>query len=96
MMPVYLSQAACDQLHELLDYLEANWSSTVSDNFLSKLERTMEVISNMPYGFPTAEKFPGLRKCVISRQTIAYYRVDEARKEVEILAVIDSRRDLRF
>ncbi len=96
MMSVYLSQTAYDQLHELLDYLEANWSSTVSDNFLNKLERTMEVISNMPYSFPAADKFPGLRKCVVTSQTIAYYRIDVVRKEVEILAVIDSRRDLRF
>ena len=96
MMPVFLSQTAYDQLHEILDYLEVNWSATVSDNFLNKLERTIEVISSMPYGFPAAEKFPGLRKCVLTRQTIAYYRVDEVRKEVEILAVIDSRRDLRF
>ncbi|MCC6727376.1 MAG: type II toxin-antitoxin system RelE/ParE family toxin [Saprospiraceae bacterium] len=96
MMPVYLSQTAYDQLHELLDYLEANWSSTVSDNYLNKLERTMEVISNMPYSFPAADNFPGLRKCVVTRQSIAYYRIDEVRKEVEILAVIDSRRDVRF
>lgn len=96
MMPVYLSQTAHAQLHEILDYLEANWSPAVSDNFLDKVERTMEVIGNMPYSFPAADKFPGLRKCVVTRQAIAYYRVDEMRKEVEILAVIDSRSDMRF
>lgn len=57
-MPVYLSQTAYDQLHELLDYLEANWSSNVCDNYLNKLERTMEVISSMTYSFPAADKFP--------------------------------------
>jgi plasmid stabilization system protein ParE len=96
MMPVYLSQTAYDQLHEILDYLENNWSPTVSDNFLDKVERSMEVIGNMPNSFPVADKFPGLRKCVITRQTIAYYRIDEVRKEVEILAIIDSRSDMRF
>ena len=96
MMPVFLSQTAYDQVHEILDYLETNWSAQVSDNFLQKLERTMDAISAMPYAFPAADKFPGLRKCVVTRQAIAYFRVDTVRKEVEILAVIDSRRDVRF
>ena len=94
MMLVYLSQSAYDQLHETLDYLELNWSPAVSDNFLDKLERTMDIISNMPYAFPKSEKFPGLHKCVITRHSVAWYRVDEIRKEVEIMAVLDSRRDL--
>jgi plasmid stabilization system protein ParE len=49
MMPVYLSQTAYDQLHQILDYLEENWSSSVRDNFLDKLERSMEAIGQFPY-----------------------------------------------
>ena len=54
----------------------------------------MDTISIAPYGFPASQGFPGLRKCVITAQTIAYYRVDKSMKEVEIIAVIDSRMNL--
>jgi plasmid stabilization system protein ParE len=57
-MPVYLSQTAYDQLHQILDYLEEKWYSQVSDNFLDKLERTMESIGRFPYSFPPAATFP--------------------------------------
>ncbi len=94
MMPVYLSQTAYDQLHETLEYLELNWSPTVRDNYIEKLERAMDIISSMPYAFPKSEKFPGLYKCVITRNSIAWYRIDELRREVEIMVVLDSRRNL--
>ena len=84
MMPVYLSQTAYDQLHQILDYLEEKWSSQVSDNFLDKLERTMDSIGRFPYSSPAAQHFPGLRKCVINKQV----------SEIEILAVLDNRQDL--
>jgi len=90
-MPVYLSQTAYDQLHQILDYLEENWSSTVRDNFLDKLERSMGAIGRFPNSSPSSQNFPGLRKCVITKQVCAYYRVDEIRKEVEIMVVLDNR-----
>lgn len=93
-MNVYLSQEANDQLHEILDYLEENWSINVSNNFLDKLLRVMEVLEKMPYSYPASEKNLGLRKCVITRRTVAFYRVDETNQEVKILSISDSRRDL--
>ena len=56
----------------------------------------MDIMGSMPYIFPPSEKFPGLRKCVITPQTTAYYRVDEIRKEVEIIAVLDNRRPVGY
>jgi plasmid stabilization system protein ParE len=96
MMPVYLSRTAYDQLHQILDYLEEKWSVQVSDNFLDKLERTMDSIGRFPYSSPVAQHFPGLRKCVINKQVSAYYQIDEIRQEVEILAVLDNRQDFGY
>lgn len=96
MMPVYLSQNAYDQLQNIIFYLENNWSNKVRDNFLTKLDTIFETISTFPYSFPESNKILGLRKCVVSKQVIAFYRVDEIRREVEIIAVIDSRQKLDF
>ena len=90
-MNVVLSPTAGEQLHQIIDYLEQQWSAKVRDNFIHKLQRTMDAIAIMPYSYPASKKLPGLRKCVITPQTIAYYRIDEIRKEVEIIAVVDAR-----
>ena len=39
--------------------------------------------------FPKSDKFIGLRKCVITPQTVAYYRIKE--NEIEMITFIDSR-----
>ena len=92
-MLVFLSQTAGEKIDQIIEYLENRWSNKVRDNFLSKLERSMNVIEQMPYGFPASQNFPGLRKCVISPQTIAFYRINEDAQEIEIVAIIDSRED---
>ena len=93
-MKVFLSKTAGEQVYRIIEYLESRWPPKVRDNFLDKLERSMEVISKMPLSFPASSSFPGLRKCVITPQTTAYYRVDESQKEVEIVAILDTRGDL--
>ena len=54
----------------------------------------MDLLEDMPYSYPASEKNPGLRKCVITRRTIAFYRVDEVKQEVKILSIWDTRRDV--
>jgi len=95
-MKVFLSQTAGEKAEQIIDYLEKRWSEKVRDNFLEKLERSMEIIEQMPYSFPASQNFPGLRKCVISPQTIAIYRINEHVKEIEIIALIDTREDFMF
>ncbi len=56
----------------------------------------MDAIGRFPYSSPTAKHFPGLRKCVINKQVSAFYRIDEVRKEIEIMAVLDNRQDFNF
>ena len=90
-MNVVLSPTAGEQLHQIINYLEQRWSTKVRDNFIHKLERTMDAIALMPYAYPVSKKLPGIHKAVITPQTIAYYRIDKTRNEVEIIAVVDAR-----
>ena len=95
-MTLFISQTAGEQLYQLIDYLEQRWSVKVKDNFIAKLQRSMDIIEKIPYGFPASQSFPGLRKCVITSQTIAYYRINEDQQEIEIIAVIDARQNFHF
>lgn len=51
----------------------------------------MKIIENEPFAFPASGKFPGLRKCVLTRQTLAFYRIFE--NEVEIISLVDARQN---
>ena len=66
---VYLSIEASEQLDQLIEYLETKWSARVRDNFLAKLDRSLNTISTMPYAYPTSKKMPHLRKCVVMSLT---------------------------
>lgn len=53
----------------------------------------MDVIEQMPYAFPKSQHSTGVRKFVLTPQTIAYYHINEDVQEIEIIAIIDSRQD---
>ncbi len=90
-MNVSFTDQAAEQLAELVDYLELEWSSKVRDNFLLKLEGAVEVIAAFPFAYPASEAFPEFRRCVVTAQTSLYYQVQQ--DEIEVVAVIDNRRD---
>jgi len=90
-MKVVISQTAYDQLHDLINHLEERWSDKIRDKFLEKLDKSMLTRETMPYGFPESQKMKGLRKCVITNQTSAFYRIDEDLDKVEIIFIIDNR-----
>ena len=88
-MNVFLSKIANEQLNDLAFYLEVKWSIKVRDNFLAKFDRSIRSISLMPLSYPSSDKFPGLRKCVVTSQTSIFYRIHD--NAVEIVFVVDNR-----
>lgn len=89
---VHLSGRAKIKLEKkLLEYLEAEWSSEVKNNFIHKLDRTIAIIQSNPEIFPKTEVIKGLHKCVITKQTTLYYRIKGSR--IDIVTIFDSRQD---
>ena len=93
MMQVFLSKLAEAKLLELTGYLLEEWSVRVRDEFINKLTEKVNQISDYPYSCPKSEVFTGLFKCVVSKQTTLYYRIDVDKKEIEIITVFDSRQN---
>jgi len=95
-MKVYLSQDAINQIVIIIEYLELKWSHKVRDNFIDKLQRSIDVIKKMPYGSPESQKMVGVRKCVVTPQTKIFYRIHKLEHEIEVIAVLDSRQNFNF
>jgi len=74
-MTVVFSVQAADQLTDLADYLELEWSPRVRYNFLLKIESAVETIAAFSFSYPLSEQFPTLRRCVITPQTSLYYQI---------------------
>ena len=58
-MKIVISAEARQQVVELLDYPESNWSLMVKENFLEKLERSTEAIRILPKAFPASKRKKG-------------------------------------
>lgn len=88
---VVFSKRSGKRLEKLLVYLENEWSLKVKNEFMEKLDRCVLKISQHPESCPVSEKFPGLFKCVVTKQTTLYYRIKE--NEIQVITFFDSRRD---
>jgi plasmid stabilization system protein ParE len=89
-MTVYFSTQAEHQLEELAAYLGDYWPQQIKTNFLARLSDKLELISQMPELYRKSVQRPGLRECVINKQTILYYKIED--DSIEVVAILSSRR----
>ena len=88
---VVFSKTALKRLFILLEYLEDKWSIKVRDEFEEKLNHSIETIVLLPEIFPKSEYRKNDHKCVVSKQTIFFYRFNS--KKIFIAEIIDTRQD---
>jgi len=90
-MKVTISERAERNLDHIVHYLEQEWSVRVRDKFLELLERKIDQISEMPQLYEVSTKKKSVRRCVVSKQTSLYYRVNK--REIEIITIQDNRKN---
>lgn len=86
-----ISRTVEKKLEKLFEYLIKEWSVKVKNDFVTKLDSTIEIIKNQPEIFPESKKGKGLRRCVITKQTTLYYRYST--KQINIVTVFDTRQN---
>lgn len=90
---VVLSNTAKSKLTDLLDYLENTWSKKVQNEFIAKMDRSLSRISYYPNSCPESTEIQGLFKCVVTKQTSLFYRVNP--QEIEVVTLFDTRQDTK-
>ncbi|MBI1287307.1 MAG: hypothetical protein GC178_06975 [Flavobacteriales bacterium] len=94
---VLWSPEAENDLSDILEYLEKNWSLTVVNRFLDLLDETILRLSDSPKLFPLVEADRQVIRCVLTKHNSIYYRFKE--EQLHILRIYDTRQDpenLRF
>ncbi len=90
-MKVFLSDLTQTKLLKLTEYLEEKWSLKVRNDFIDKLTKKVEQISHYPESCPQSIKVAGLFKCVVSKQTTFFYRINKEKQEIEVITLFDTR-----
>ena len=88
---IILSKRASQKLDKLLLYLEFEWSERVKNNFISKFDRALNILKENPRSSPESRKSPGIHQCIVTKQTIIFYKFD--RMKIYITTIFDSRQD---
>ena len=92
-MRIFLSELAENKFLKLTDFLLENWSLKVRNDFIKKLTSKIQQISDQPESCPKSSEFNNLFKCVITKHTTFYYRINFDQKEIEIITVFDTRQN---
>jgi plasmid stabilization system protein ParE len=90
-MKVYLSPLAEKKTQLLLESLEREWSTKTKDEFFTKLLGKFSQISDQPKSCIESKVYSGLHKCVVTKQTSLFYRIEAG--EIEIITLTDNRQD---
>jgi len=88
---IVLSKRASGKLDKLLEYLETEWSIRIKNNFIKKLDRSLQILKEKPESSPKSDRVNGLYKCVVTKQTTVYYKFDS--KKLYVVTIFDTRQD---
>ena len=88
-LAVDLSDRARQDIEQIADYLAKQWSEQAKLNFLVTLTEKMTLIGQMPYLYKASQKQSDVRECVLTKQTVLFYRVTET--AVEIITIRSAR-----
>ena len=58
-----------------IEYLEIEWSNSVLNKFLDRVDEVLEKISDKPYLYPLHNSSKDIRRCIINGRIILYFRI---------------------
>ena len=83
-------------IRKIILYVAQNFGSNVALEKLDEIESRISSLSDDPY-IGTAPKYPVLKrqgyKVLILSKDLVFYKIDEAKKQIVVYAVVDQRQD---
>jgi plasmid stabilization system protein ParE len=88
----YTIRASRNQ-EDLYEYLLWKWGINTVKKLDEKIEKILKSIAEQPEMFPASNQRTSIRRCVITKQTILFYRISSF--DIELLAFFDTRQNPR-
>jgi len=86
---IFWTDFALKELEQTIAYLEENWTEKELYNLASKIEETLELLSQNPNLFQNSEIKKDIHRVVILTYNTLYYRVQD--DSVEIISFFSNR-----
>ena len=92
-LEIVWSPRALDNFHEVILYLEKNWTDLVVKDFVTRTEKVIQLISEHPEMFKQVSFQNASREAVITKHNLLIYRV--CTNKIVLLTVFDTRQHPR-
>jgi plasmid stabilization system protein ParE len=84
---VRLSTTATRDIDDIIKYIVQSWSEKVKTNFLVAVSEKLMLLEINPFIYRKSISKPNIRECIVNKNVIMYYTIDEVEREVVILAL---------
>jgi plasmid stabilization system protein ParE len=86
---LFWSDKALADLQNIINYLVENWSQKEIRNFAQQLDTRLELIATNPRLFPKTTRRKDVRKSVLTKHTVIYYKIKA--NSVTVVTLFDPR-----
>ena len=90
-MQIVWSSESLKKVLSIREYLLKEWSETEVNTFIKRLRNFEELVKQYPSIYPASDKFPNLRKAVISKHQSVIYEYESNREIIKIHTILDHR-----
>jgi plasmid stabilization system protein ParE len=73
---VIVNKRGGKRLISILDYLNENWGTAVTNDFLGKVEKILLLLEESPFVGAPSNKNPYVRRILITKHNRMYYKVN--------------------
>lgn len=90
------SPEAVKTFDNIIDYILVNFTNKEVAAFINTVNRRLLVMAEFPKASRKMTSGSRRRKAVINKRTVLFYSIRERKKEVELLAFVDTRQNTRW
>ncbi len=90
-MKIVWSPKARINFDHLILFLEQKWEVKVIVKLFEELESVLNLIGENPHLFPLISEKKQIRKCVIRKKTLLFYRINTDKNIIELILFVDGR-----
>jgi len=84
---IRLSKRATHDIDNIVKYLAQSWSEKIKADFLVTLSEKLMLLETNPFIYRKSISKPNIRECIVNKNVIMYYAVDEVEREVFVLTL---------
>jgi hypothetical protein len=92
-MEIIWSAKAKITFFSVMDYLNSNWTKKEMIQFYQRTQITINAIKKNPALFPASSKNKAIRKAIIDKNNLMFYKIDPSHQKIYLLTFFDSRQD---